>query len=141
MDALKLPLRFGNFFQQGKIDRCSMQESISRNLHLLITTSQGENKQDDLYGSLFWDHDYDIHMSNDDRREMVMKSLQQQIARFEKRLESVSVNVNVRQAELPSDKGGQLRHRIEIIVRANLARSKEPFTFKTGFFIGPLLLD
>jgi predicted component of type VI protein secretion system len=140
-DGLKLPLRFANFFQNGRLDRCSQVESISRNLHLLITTAQGENKQDDLYGSKFWENDYDIHLNNDDRKELVMRSLTEQVARFEKRLENVNVEVNVRQAPLPQLNGGPLRHRIEIIVRAQLVRNKEPFVFKTGFFIGPLLLD
>ncbi|HMP91504.1 MAG TPA: GPW/gp25 family protein [Phnomibacter sp.] len=141
MDYLKLPLRFGQFFQQGRLDRCGMQESIARNLHLLITTAQGENKQDLEYGSAFWNNDYDIHLNNEDRRMLVTKSLQEQIAQHEKRLEQVRIEVIVRQAPLPKINGGPLRHRIEIIVQARLVHSKEPFTFKTGFFIGPLLLD
>ena len=140
-EYLKLPVRFEGFFQRRKLDTCPLKESIARNLHLLITTTTGENKQDLTYGSQFWDSDYDIHMNNDDRREAVIGSLRRQIAENEKRLKDVSVTVNVRQAELRNQTGGQLRLRIEIIVDANLVRSNEPFNFKTGFFIGPLLFD
>jgi len=140
-EYLKLPLRFEQFFDKNKMDTCTVQSSIMRNLHLLITTTVGENKQDERYGSGFWDHDYDIHLSNDARREMVIESLSRQIAQFEKRLMAVVVEVNVKQT--PVNEGGhvRLRRRIEIIIQGNLVRSNEPFRFATGFFIGPMAFD
>jgi predicted component of type VI protein secretion system len=140
-EYLKLPLRFEQFFEKNKLDTCSLKESISRNLHLLITTALGENKQDLKYGAQFWEHDYDIHLSNDNRREIVINSLKRQIAAYEKRLINFSVDVNVKQAEYHMEAGKQLRRRIEIIVSGALIRSNEPFKFQTGFFIGPLSFD
>jgi predicted component of type VI protein secretion system len=140
-DHLKLPLRFSQFFQQKKLDTCSLKESIARNLHLLITTQLEENKQDFTYGSQFWDHDYDIHLSNDARREMVISSLKKQMQVYERRLSEISITVNVKQKEYQMIKGMQLRRRIEIIITGSLLRSNEPFRFETGFFIGPMLFD
>lgn len=140
-EYLKLPLRFEQFFQRKKLDTCTLKESIARNLHLLITTGLGENKQDLQYGSLFWDFDYDIHLSNDERREVVISSLKRQIQQYEKRLANFSVDVNVKQSEYRSELGKQLRRRIEIVVTGFLLRSNEPFRFQTGFFIGPLSFD
>jgi predicted component of type VI protein secretion system len=138
---LKLPLRFKSFFAEGRIDRVPIKDSIARNLHLLITTMQGENLQNDQYGSEFWDDDYDIHLNSDERKEKIKRTLKDQIARFEMRLEQVDIEVNVRQSEVFRQQGSQLRYRLEIIIRGLLVRTKEPFTFKTGFFIGPLMLD
>lgn len=140
-EYLKLPLKFAPFFERRKLDTCTIQQSIVRNLHLLITTTAGEHKSDPSYGAPFWDHDYDIHLSNDARREMVIESLQRQIAAYEKRLTAVAVEVNVRQMPVSEAGGTRLRRRIEIIVRGNLARSNEPFRFATGFFIGPMAFD
>ena len=141
-EYLKLPLRFGIFFEKGRMDTCGLMDSIVRNLHLLITTALGENKQDMQYGSQFWDSDYDIHMTNDARRQVVINTLKQQILRYEKRLINVNVEVNVRQAEYRVHTGGtQLRRRIEITVSGLLTRSREPFRFATGLFIGPLSFD
>ncbi len=140
-EFLKLPLRFDQFFQKEKIDTCSLKESIMRHLHLLIVTTIGENKQDPEYGSLFWDSDYDIHMSNDSRREVVISALKRQIQLYEKRLVNFTVEANVKQAEYTVNSGVQIRRRIEIIVSGFLARSNEPFRFQTGFFIGPLSFD
>jgi predicted component of type VI protein secretion system len=140
-EYLKLPLRFDQFFQKEKIDTCSLKESIMRHLHLLIVTTIGENKQDADYGSLFWDNDYDIHMSNDSRREVVISTLKRQIQLYEKRLVNFTVEANVKQSEYTVNTGVQIRRRIEIIVSGFLVRSNEPFRFQTGFFIGPLSFD
>ena len=140
-DYLKLPFRFDQFFEKKKLDTCSLKESIYRNLHLLITTELEENKQDFRYGSQFWDHDYDIHHSNDARREMVMTSLKRQLQLYEKRILNPVVEVNVKQKEYKLSATAQLRRRIEIIITGQLVRNNEPFRFQTGFFIGPLLFD
>ncbi|HTN45460.1 MAG TPA: GPW/gp25 family protein [Flavipsychrobacter sp.] len=140
-DFLKLPLNFEQFFHQEKLSTCDIKNSIARNLHLLITSYWGENKQNLQYGSQFWDNDYDIHLSNDRRREIVIQNLKTQIALFEKRLSDVIVEVNVKQAEFKTNTGRQLRRKIEIIISGLITRSKEPFRFQTGFFIGPLSFD
>ena len=140
-EFLKLPLRFEQFFEKKKLDTCSLKESIARNLHLLVTTPTGENKQDLHYGSHFWEHDYDIHMANDARREAVISSIKKQVFNYEKRLTNFTVEVNVKQSEYNSGANKQLRRRVEIIINGFIARNNEPFRFQTGFFIGPLSFD
>ena len=140
-EYLKLPITFDRFFAKEKMATCSLPESVMRNLHLLITTTMGENRQDLQYGSQFWEHDYDIHMSNDARRESILSTLKKQIQDYEPRLVNVTLEVNVKQAEFQGMAGRQLRRRIEVIVVAALGHSNEPFRFQTGFFIGPLSFD
>lgn len=138
---LKLPIRFQQLFEENKLDTCTLENSIYRNLHLLITTTIGENKQNENFGSDFWDHDYDIHLSNDTRRETIINTLKRQIKLHEKRLSSVAVEVNVKQLSVTENGNVRLRRRVEIIVQGLISRSNEPFRFATGFFIGPLTFD
>ena len=138
---LKLPLKFDSFFEKKKLDRCTLKDSIARNIHLLITTQLEENNQDYNYGSQFWDHDYDIHMTNAIRREMILTTLKKQLQKYEKRLVKPIVEVNVIQKEYRLTNNLQLRRRVEIAVSGQLTRSNEPFRFQTGFFIGPMLFD
>lgn len=140
-DYLKLPLKFDSFFEKKKLDRCTLKDSIARNIHLLITTQLEENNQDYNYGSQFWDHDYDIHMTNAIRREMILNTLKNQLLKYEKRLSKPFVEVNVIQKEYRLVNNTQLRRRVEIVVKGQLSRSNEPFRFQTGFFIGPMLFD
>ncbi|WP_346237417.1 GPW/gp25 family protein [Niabella insulamsoli] len=137
---LKLPLRFRHFFDKEKMPVCNMQESIYRNLHLIITTVQGEHRAQSGYGSSFWDYDYDIHLTNDARREIIINGLKQQIAQYEKRITNVDVIVNVKQGVLNLQSAAMQKRRIEIIVNARIKRSLEPISFQTGFFIGPFTL-
>lgn len=140
-EYLKLPVKFDGFFDRQRIATCSLKESIIRNLHLLITTGTGENKQQNSYGCEFWDQEYDVHLSNDARREMVMNSLKRQIQLYEKRLGNVAVEVNIRQSEHKINNAPQIRRRIEMIITGTVKRTNEAFRFQTAFFIGPLLLD
>lgn len=140
-EFLKLPISFEAFFEKKKLPVCNLKESIARNLHLLITTTLGENKQDLQYGAQFWEDDYDIHMSNDARRETVINTLKKQIQLYEPRLTGVILEVNVRQSEYQGKAARQIRRRIEMIVTGALSHSNEPFRFQTGFFIGPLAFD
>ena len=140
-DYLKLPLNFDQFFQKKKLERCTLKDSIARNIHLLITTQLEENNQDYTYGAQFWDHDYDIHMTNAVRREMVLATLKKQLQKYEKRLSNPVIEVNVIQKEYKLANNLQLRRRIEIVVKGYLLRTNEPFRFQTSFFIGPMLFD
>lgn len=140
-EYLKLPIRFNDFFEKKKLPTCTLMDSIFRNLHLIITTVPGENKADDYYGCAFWDADYDIHMNNDTRRELVISSLKKQISAYEKRITNVMVEVNVKLAMLAMGEGLIQRRKIEIIIKGKVIRSNEPLVFQTGFFIGPLTLD
>ena len=140
-DYLKLPLRFEQFFEHKKLPSCSLIDSVYRNLHLIITTVPGENKTDEFYGAVFWESDYDIHLNNDVRKELIINSLKQQISRYEKRITEVALDVNVRLASAFVNNVEVQKKKIEIIVKGKTKRNMEPFTFQTGFFISPYTLD
>lgn len=140
-DNLKLPLRFHHFFDHKKLPVCSLLDSVYRNLHLIITTVPGENKTDANYGCAFWDSDYDIHLNNDVRRELIINSLKNQILQYEKRITEVVLDVNVRLSTALLNNMEVQKKKIEIIVKGKTKRNMEPFTFQTGFFISPYTLD
>ncbi len=139
---LRLPLNFGKVLEGENFNICDVKLSISMNLHLLITTVRGEHKSDENYGAKYLDYDYDIHLPNDKRRDIIIESLQEQISIYEPRLTNVSIQVNVKQEVTKSDTGGFMqRRRVEIIIAGSIARSEEPYQFQTAFFIGPMDFD
>lgn len=101
----------------------------------------GENKTDPFYGSAFWETDYDIHLDNDGRKELVTHHLKKQVALYEKRIINVEISVEVKQAILKTQPTDAPRRKIEIIIAGQLLRTMEHFQFQTGLFIGPLTLD
>mgnify|MGYP003577027630 FL=1 len=140
-DYIKLPIRFHHFFDSKKLPVCSLLDSVYRNLHLIITTVPGENKTDEHYGSSFWDSDYDIHLNNDVRKELIISSLKNQISRYEKRITDVVLDVSVRLSTAVVNNMEVQKKKIEIIVKGKTKRNMESFTFQTGFFISPYTLD
>jgi predicted component of type VI protein secretion system len=138
----KFPLKFEDVLQKRDLVRCSLEESVARNIQLLIITTWGENKMDHEYGSFFWDNDFDILSTNARRREVILHSIQFAIHQYEKRLQKVRVEVDVKQAEIKNEQEGtRLRHKIDIVIHGVLKKNNQPFKFQTGFFIGPFAID
>src|SRR5690606_36594440 len=127
--------------ENKKLPACTLRESVFRNLHLLNTTMPGENNTDPSYGSVFWENDYDTHVSNDVGKEMIINSLKNQIARYDLRSTEVSVEVNVRLTNATTNGREAQKKKIEIIIRGKIKKNMEPFTFQTGFFISPYTVD
>ncbi|WP_018628368.1 GPW/gp25 family protein [Niabella aurantiaca] len=140
-EYLKLPLRFDQFFDKKKLPSCGLMDSIFRNLHLIITTVPGENKTDAAYGSSFWETDYDIHLDNDSRKELIAGNLKKQIGLYEKRITNVEISVEVKLAVLKTADADLPRRKIEVTVNGQIRKTLETFRFQTGLFIGPLTLD
>jgi predicted component of type VI protein secretion system len=141
MEYLKLPLNLGAYFEQQKIPRCNLEASIMRNLHLLITTLQAEHKANANYGVQFWDYDYDTHLQNAERREIIIQSIKEQVTQHEKRLQQVTIEVIVKNDTVAQQQIMVQRRRVEITIQGLIIRNKEPLTFRTAFFIGPLHFD
>lgn len=141
MDYLKLPLLFEPFFEQRAIATCNMESSIMRFLHLLITTTQEEFMVDEQFGWAFWDEDYSTHVTSDLRKEQLVHHLQAQIGKYEQRLTEVVVEVQIKNNLMPHQGVMVERRRVEIGIKAKLSHSLEPFSFYTGFYIGPFNMD
>ncbi len=138
----KFPLRFETIFAKKDLPKCSIEESIARNIQLLITTVWGENKMDQEYGSFFWENDFDILTTNAKRREIVIHSIQFAIQQYEKRLQKVRVEVDIKQAEVRNEQEGtRLRRKIEMLITGTIKKNNQAFRFQTGFFIGPFAME
>ncbi len=70
-----------------------------------------------MYGSHFWESDYDTHLANDVRREMIINSLKTQISLYEKRITEVAVDVNVRLSNAFLDGMEIQKKKIEIVIK------------------------
>lgn len=141
MQYLKLPLRLQNYFDRTSLSTEDLKLSISFNLHLLITTSVDESKMDFKYGASFWDQDYDIHVSDSQRKELIEASIKYQIRHYEKRLINPIVRVQISQISIRREGKTRIHKEISIDINASLAVNKTPFPYKTKFLIGPLSFD
>src|SRR3990170_9025850 len=99
LEFYSMPLMPGNIIDRKEHKKCSLQQSVVQQLHLLITTSFSELSTDDSFGCSIWDYDFDNLTSGTRLKEIIRQSLLQTIGLHEKRLKNVRLELSVRQEE------------------------------------------
>src|ERR1017187_9062277 len=103
MEYYKLPLKFSDLFKKKELPKCKdIGESISQNIHLMITSKFGAYRYDPTFGSNIWDSDFENIFANDDWSERVSKALRDIIAAHEPRLKNIVVTAEINQEEIPA---------------------------------------
>jgi phage baseplate assembly protein W len=139
MDYYTLPLRPDKLMRGESHEKCGVKESIEQQIHLIMTTTFGEMQQDEEFGCSIWDCDFDNLTAKNKIRENIKLSLQQSVLKYEKRLQSVKVEVYIKEEELNTTiNGRQVKKRMDVHVSAVNKVTNEPFSFQDSFFTGPL---
>lgn len=134
-----LPLNLEAVMQKREHPKCSLQQSVVQQLHLVITTAFGELQTDDSFGCSIWDNDFDNLTSGPRLKEIIRQSLLQSISQHEPRLAGTRVELQVEQQELQEEAfGRRVKKRMDVTVSAMLIHTNEPFAYKDSFYIGPL---
>jgi len=137
-DYYTLPLSLDKLIHHYEHTRCTLQQSVMQNLHLLLTTAFGEFPADESFGCGIWDNDFDNLTSAPKIKEHMRQSILQAVLEHEKRLGRVRVELFIQQEELPEAKGRRVKKRIEITIKGILQLTNEDFTYRDSFFLGPL---
>jgi phage baseplate assembly protein W len=137
MDYYKIPLKLDQIVRKQDVARCGLKESVAGMIHLIATSNFGECKHDETFGCEIWNHDFENITNAQIFKETVRTSLLEAIGRFEKRIESVHVEIDFEQV-LSSIKGRRIKNRILLIVTGKLVMTNEDFVFNEHFYIGPL---
>lgn len=132
----RLPMNFEDLLQRRPLARGSVQESIAEHLYLLLTTHFGESRFDPGFGCVVWQQDFEV-ITSMRWEDNVQRSVEQTIAAREPRLERVRVEVGIEDFEMKGV-NQRIRKRLEVVVRAVLHRTNEPFSFRASLFIAPL---
>jgi phage baseplate assembly protein W len=143
-EYFSLPLSFANLIQKKDLERCSIVQSIAQNIHLILTTSLGENRNDSTYGCIIWDNEFEILIDSNTWKNKLSDSIKTTLIEHEKRIENMEVKVDIYQEELVTmekDKNYRIKRRVDINVKGNLITTNEPYTFFEKFFIGPISYD
>jgi phage baseplate assembly protein W len=136
-DFLQIPINAELITGQKQLKRCSLNESVSGMMHLIIITHFGENKQDESFGNELWEHDFETVENIQAFRERLSGSLQKAIILHEKRLAVVKVGITFDQV-LSTVYNRRVRQRINISIQGTLRKTNESFMHREVFFIGPL---
>jgi hypothetical protein len=136
-DYLRLPVQPGIILSQNNLKRCSLAESVSGFIHLIIITRFDENKEDASFGNELWDHDFETIDNIHSFKEKIAESLKSAITEHEKRLTDIRVNIVFEQA-MTTVYHRRIKQKIHINIEGTLIKTNESFSHREMFFMGPL---
>lgn len=136
-DYYYFPLRPGDLMQKKEHPKCSLNESISRVIHLIAVTHFGEFKADESFGCEIWEFDFENVTNSQLFKEEIKKSLKQTIEKHEPRLSQVRIDIQMQQVEVRIV-NRRTKSRIILKVDGVITKTNEPFSYSENFFIGPL---
>lgn len=125
------------------MEQCTELESIDQSLALLFSTHQGEHSFDREYGTGLWEMDFVNITSRTIWEERFVEYILQSIARNERRIRDVKVQVDVNDIlhEEASMTGFSVRKRVDIITQGVMVSTGSKAAFKHTLYIGPLSRD
>ena len=134
----KLPLDFQGLMKRKDIDKISIEDSIRQHIFLISTTSFGECKFDESFGSEIWEMDFDLLKSNNNLREMMMNSLKRDISKNEKRVVLEDISVEISDYNLGTMGKIRMKKRVQLTLKMLIKETNRPLFFQNSFFVGPI---
>lgn len=134
----KLPIDFGSIVQKKELEKTSLEHSIAQQIILLATTTFGECKFDETYGSKIWEIDFDLLMNENTLKEIISKTMKQSLSQHEKRIKVNDIKIELSETKFLVKDVNRAKKRVDIIIEATVKSTNRPFDFRGYFFVGPL---
>jgi phage baseplate assembly protein W len=139
----RLPLQLGPAMEGQELPACDLNQSISKNLELIITTRFGEHRSDPSFGCEIWDLDFELIVSASLWEEKLRQSLLRSIGTHEHRLSDIEIAVTITDVEKVNllRQFTEIKKRVDIKLTGLIRKTGEDFTFQTNLFLSPLTID
>jgi phage baseplate assembly protein W len=134
----KLPIDFGSIIQKKELEKTSLEHSIAQQIILLATTTFGECKFDETYGSKIWEIDFDLLMNENTLKEIISKTMKQSLHQHEERIKINEIKIELSETKYLIKNVNRAKKRVDIIIEATVKSTNRPFDFRGYFFVGPL---
>lgn len=136
-------MNFTAVMEGSEIPTCSLTNSISKNLELILITRFGEHRSDPSFGCEIWDLDFELIVSANLWEEKLRKSLLESVTTHELRLRDIEIAVVISNHEKFNTLKNftEVKKRVDIQVRGRIHKTGESFHFHTNMFLSPLSLD
>jgi phage baseplate assembly protein W len=134
----KLPVDFGTIIQKKELEKTSLEHSIAQQIILLATTTFGECKFDETYGSKIWEIDFDLLMNENTLKEIISKTMKESLRQHEERIKVNEIKIELSETKYTVKDVNRAKKRVDIIIEATVKSTNRPFDFRGYFFVGPL---
>ena len=139
----KIPLQISAALQGNELPACDLNESITKNVELIITTRFGEHRSDPTFGCEIWDLDFELIVSAAKWEEKLRQSLLKSITTHENRLTNVEITVAITDIEKQNlfHRFTEIKKRVDIRLTGLIKKTGETFPFRMSMFLSPLSVD
>ena len=134
----KLPIDFNAIIQKKELEKTSIEHSIAQQIILLATTTFGECKFDETFGSKIWEIDFDLLMNENTLKEIISKTMKQSLVFHEGRIKLNELRVELSEEMFFVDNVSRAKKRVDIIIDATIKSTNRNFDLRGYFFVGPL---
>jgi len=140
MASYKIPLLFARLFESGDLSRCDEEESIDRNLELIITTCPGEHKFDSDFGCKIWDLDFENVISVKRWENEFITYIKEAIRKYEQRVKEMETKINFYDIRNQHEFSGavSIRKKVDIHIYVEILSSGKKCLFYYSLYLGPL---
>lgn len=134
----QLPLDFSRLMEKQDLPKISLEDSILQHIFLISTTSFGECKFDESFGSEIWEIDFDLLKSDNTLRELMMNALKKAIGQHEPRFILEDIQVGISDVNLGSIGKTRMKKRVNVHITGVVKETNRPLTIQNAFFVGPI---
>lgn len=99
---IQIPISTKELTCGAKLERISPEESIYRNVYLILETRLGEFRYDNSYGCALWDDDFSIDVTSSGWSTEMMNKLKNNVLQNEPRIDR-DFNLDIRVIQLQED--------------------------------------
>jgi phage baseplate assembly protein W len=136
----KIPLQLSSLLEGNELPSCNLNDSISKNLELIVMTKYGEHRSDPTYGCGIWDLDFEIIISQNLWEEKLRQSLVESISKHEPRLSNININVSITEIKKQHffQQFPEVKKSVEIHIGGVIKKNGVDFSLRTNLFLSPL---
>ena len=134
----KLPIDFNVILQKKELEKTSIEHSIAQQIILLATSTFGECKFDETFGSKIWEIDFDLLMNENNLKEIISKTMKESLLLHENRIKVNEMKVEISETKYFVENVSRAKKKVDIIIDATIKSTNRNFNFRGYFFVGPL---
>ncbi|MCT6869882.1 GPW/gp25 family protein [Apibacter sp.] len=133
------PINFKQLIEKRDVEKTNLDKSIAKYINLIVTSSFGECKFNEMLGCKIWEMDFDLLSDTNSLRDKFKNDIKEAIIVNESRLNLLEVDVIIGVGQNPSYNNSiRLKKKVTMKIEGLIKKTNRPFNFYGHFFIGPL---
>ena len=136
----RIPIQFSTALEGHELPICNLNDSISKNIELIIMTKYGEHRNNATFGCGIWDLDFELIASRNLWEERLRQSLLASIQKHERRLSNADLTVTISdlKKQYAFNQFPEIKKSVSIQLNATIKKTGTDFSFSTDLYLSPL---